>query len=77
MKSSIYLFQITIASTHDVNRGLVDVASKYHFPPNQKWRFVFLILPNMILVVPQLRKGTLRDLVLYSAVIDPEVSGAP
>jgi len=66
----LYIFQITIGMRHDINRGLIDFADKFSFPRRDKWRFVFIIRPNLTLIVPRPRKLTLRDLSPYSAVVD-------
>ena len=65
----LYIFQMTIASSHDINQGLITVANSYSFPPREKWRFVFIIPPNLTLSVPQPWKLNLRSLSPYSAVI--------
>ena len=68
----LYIFQITVEMHHDINHGLIDVGEKYShgFPPRDKWRFVFIIPPNMTLTVPRPWKLALRDLSPYSAVVD-------
>ena len=67
----IYFFQTTVASTHDINHLLIDVAKKLHFPGMYKCRFVFIMPPNLALTVPQLSKGPLQNISLYPAVVDP------
>ena len=51
-------------------------ADKYSFPPRDKWGFVFIILPNMSLIVPRLWKLALRDL-SYSAVVNVDSTQVP
>ena len=48
----LYIFRITVGLKHDINHGLLDAADKYSFPPRDRWRFVFIIPPNMTLTVP-------------------------
>ncbi|KIM80623.1 hypothetical protein PILCRDRAFT_822364 [Piloderma croceum F 1598] len=67
----LYIFQMTIKPIHDINRGLVDID---HFPPRDKWRFVFIIPPNSVLKVPQPWKRELRSLSPYSAVVPVEIA---
>ncbi|KIM86220.1 hypothetical protein PILCRDRAFT_816150 [Piloderma croceum F 1598] len=70
----LYIFQMTIGPIHDINRGLIDSADRYHFPSKDKWRSVFIIPPNLILMVPQPWKLALRGLLLYSAVVPAEMA---
>ena len=67
-----FLFQISIASTHVINPRLIDVAKKLNIPEMDKWRFVFIIPPDLTLVVPPPWRGPLRNLSLYSAVVNPD-----
>ncbi|KIM90035.1 hypothetical protein PILCRDRAFT_812840 [Piloderma croceum F 1598] len=60
---------MTIALSHDINQGLIAVANNYSFPPMEKWRFAFIIPPNLTLSVPRPWKLALRSLFLYSAVV--------
>lgn len=66
----LYIFQITVGMRHDINHGLIDVADKYSFPLKDRWRFVFIIPPNMTLTVPRPWKLALRNLSPYSAVVN-------
>ena len=68
----LYIFQMTIKSTHDINRGLIDSANRHNFPPMDKWRFVFIIPLNLLLKVPQPWTQELRSLSPYSAVVPIE-----
>jgi hypothetical protein len=68
----LYIFQMTIRHRHDINHGLMDSADRYGFPPMDKWRFVFIIPPNLLLRVPQPWKLKLRSLSPYSAVVRAE-----
>jgi len=70
LEGFLYIFQITVGMHHDINRGLVDVADKYSFPPRDQWCFMFIIPPNMTLTVPRPWRLALRDLSPYSAVVD-------
>jgi hypothetical protein len=70
----LYIFQMTIKPIHDINRGLVDSAGRYHFPSRDKWRFVFIIPPNLVLAVPQPWKLELRSLSPYSTVVVAEMA---
>src|SRR5258708_7980290 len=70
----LYIFQITVGMQHDINHGLIDVATKYQFPPRDQWRFVFIIPPNLTLTVPQPWKPALRALSPYSAVVDVDLA---
>ncbi|KAF8803644.1 hypothetical protein BYT27DRAFT_7214616 [Phlegmacium glaucopus] len=45
----LYLFQITIALTHDIKHGLINLAKDLDFPPLNKWCFVFIIPPKIYL----------------------------
>ena len=70
----LYIFQMTIKPIHDIKGGLIDSADRYHFPSRDKWRFVLIIPPNLVLVVPQPWKLALRSLSLYSAVVAAEMA---
>lgn len=66
----LFLFQFTIAGTHDIKPGLVDfLATCQDIPPMDKWRFVFILSPNSTVICPQPWRLELRTLQLYSAVI--------
>ena len=70
----LYIFQMTIKPIYDINRGLIDSADHHNFPPRDKWRFVFIIPPNLVLKVPQPWKRELRSLSPYSAVVPVEMA---
>ena len=70
----LYIFQMTIKPIHDINRGLIDSADRHNFPLRAKWRFVFIIPPNLVLKVPKPWKLELRSLSLYSAVAPVEMA---
>jgi len=65
----LYIFQMTITSSHDINQGLIAVANSYSFPPREKWQFVFMIPPNLTLLVPQPWKLNLQNLLPYLVVV--------
>ena len=70
----LYIFQMTIKPIHDINHGLVDYTNHHNFPPRDKWHFVFIIPPNLVLKVPQLWKQELWRLSPYSAVVPVEMA---
>ena len=70
----IYIFQMTTGTKHGINHGLVDSAHRFHFPSRDKWRFVFIIPPQLVLTVPQPWKLALRNLSPYSAVVPVEMA---
>ena len=65
---------MAVKPIHDINRGLIDSADRYHFPPRAKWRFVFIIPPNLVLAVPQPWKLALWSLSPFSAVVAAEMT---
>lgn len=70
----IYIFQMTTGTKHGINHGLVDSAHRFHFPLRDKWRYVFIIPPQLVLTVPQPWKLALRSLSPYSAVVPVELA---
>jgi hypothetical protein len=65
----LYIFQITIKSTHNINHGLIKSANNYGFPPMDRWQLVFIIPPNHTLMVPQPWRLAMCNLSVYLAVV--------
>ena len=70
----IYIFQMTTGTKHGINHGLIDYAQRFHFPSRDKWHFVFIIPPKLVLTVPQPWKLALWRLSPYSAVVPVEMA---
>jgi len=65
----LYVFQFTIGGEHGVMAELIDFLGKYPGVPHRdKWRIIFILPPNQILVCPQPRK--MLGLHPFSAVIE-------
>lgn len=71
----LYIFQFTIASTHDINHGLIDFAINHGFPPIDKWRFVFVIPHNLTMTSPQPSRPFPKELHPFSATFDHDSIG--
>jgi hypothetical protein len=74
LNNILYIFQYTIGSTHGIKIGLVTFFEKYiergEVPPISGWRFVFIIDSNQTLTCPQPWQLKLREMPLYSAVVE-------
>jgi hypothetical protein len=73
----LFLFQFTIASVHDINKGIISSFSQESLPPKENWYFVFVIPFDLSgLSCPQPRdpdlKALLEEVHLCSAVVDPQ-----
>jgi hypothetical protein len=66
----LYIFQIAVGPKHDIDQGLINVADQFSFPPMDRWCFVFIVPPNTTLTVSRPWRLALRDLSLYSAVVE-------
>jgi hypothetical protein len=67
----LIIFQFTVGKTHGIKPGLLRFFEKCKgAPPMSKWRFVFIIEPNLTLISPQPWRLDLRKLHPYSAVVD-------
>jgi hypothetical protein len=74
----LYIFQITIASSHSIQPGMVPFFSKFiSLPPKTMWRFVFVIPSGSEITCPHPRDHGLSELLkemkLFSAELDPGV----
>jgi hypothetical protein len=72
----LYIFQITIASSHSIKPGMVPFFSKLiSLPPKTMWLFVFVIPPGSKITCPQPHDSGLSELLkemkLFSAELDP------
>ncbi len=66
----LYLFQFTIAESHDIKPGLKDFLTTCpNIPDIENWRIVFVIPPNQILICPQPRLLDIRRIPVYSTVM--------
>jgi hypothetical protein len=67
----LLIFQFTIGLRHSIKPGLLRFFEKYpKLPPISHWRFVFIIPFHLALTCPQPRQLKLREVPLFSAVID-------
>ena len=70
MDGILYIFQFTIASSHDIKPGLANIFKMFQdLPTMDNWHFIFIHPPNQLLKVPQPYLVKLRQLEPYSAVI--------
>ena len=69
LNEGVFIFQFTTAE-NDIKRGLLDFFNEYVVPFPSSWKFLFIIEPKQQLVCPQPRNTTLRELGMYSAVVD-------
>jgi hypothetical protein len=66
----LFIFQFTIGTHHGIKPGLIKfLKGRPGVPDMVKWRFVFVIPPNLIVKCPQPWLLELRQLQLYSAVV--------
>ena len=68
LNEELFIF-ITMAE-NDIKRGLLDFFNEYVVPFPSSWNFLFIIEPKQQLVCPQPQNTTLRELGMYSAVVD-------
>ena len=70
--NQLYIFQFTIATEHDINKGILTLFSQASLPPRSNWYFVFVIPPDLSeFSCPQGRdemKEFLEEIHLYSMV---------
>lgn len=65
-----YLFQFTIAKSHDIKPGLEDfLMTCPNIPTIENWRIVFVIPPKQTLICPQPRSLDMRRIPVYSTVM--------
>jgi hypothetical protein len=72
LNEGLFIFQFTIAETHE---GLFDFFKEYLAPESpspSSWKFLFIIEPKQKPICPQPRNAALRELGMYSAVVDVE-----
>jgi hypothetical protein len=72
----MYIFQSTVANSHDIGKGLEESLSKVVniLPPKTKWRFVFITPPGCkvdVKATPEVEKF-LEGVTLYSAHLEIE-----
>jgi hypothetical protein len=68
---NLFIFQVSIAETHGIKPGLLDFLNQYKgIPPPSSWKFIFVVEPKQILICPQPRNLVMRELGMYSAVVD-------
>lgn len=74
LNNILYIFQFTIGLTHGIKIGLIPFFEKYQDQgevlPISSWRFVFVIDSNQTLICPQPRLLKLRELPVYSTVVE-------
>lgn len=69
--NDLFIFQFSIAEIHGIKPGLLDFFDRYAgIPPPSSWKFIFVVEPKQILICPQPRNLVLRELGMYSAVVD-------
>jgi len=72
LNEGLFIFQFTIAEQHDIKRGLLDFLKEYVVPSPESWKIIFIIEPKQKLKCLQPRNATLRELKMFSAVVDLE-----
>ena len=75
LNDGLFILQFTIAETHDIKQGLLDFFKNFvvvPLPSPPSWKILFIIEPKQKLICPQPRNTTLRELKMYSAVVDVE-----
>ncbi|KAM6503263.1 hypothetical protein JOM56_000206 [Amanita muscaria] len=65
----LYIFQTTVASSHGIDQGLVAIADSCNLPSKERWRFVFIMPPDLILSVAQPWRLDRQSLSPFSAVV--------
>ena len=72
LNDGLFIFQFTIADTHDIKQGLLDFFKEYVVPSPSpsSWNFLFIIEPKRKLICLQPQNATLPELKMYSAVVD-------
>ena len=67
----LLIFQFTISRGHDIKPGLLRFFDRCpNCPPISDWRFVFIIPRNLTLTCPQPWRLKLREVPLFSSVVD-------
>ena len=66
LDEELFIFQFTSAETH----GQLDFFKEYVVPSLSSWKVLIIIEPKQKLIFPQPRIATLRELSMYSAVVD-------
>ncbi|KIL64117.1 hypothetical protein M378DRAFT_163593, partial [Amanita muscaria Koide BX008] len=59
----------TVASSHGIDQGLVVIADSCNLPSKERWRFVFIMPPDLTLSVPQPWRLDRQSLSPFSAVV--------
>lgn len=71
MNNHLYIFQFTIGGEHSIKPELMNFICRYpELPSMDNWHFIFILPPNHILKRQQPPEREMRELHLYSAVID-------
>ena len=47
VNNQLYIFQFTVATEHDVNKGILTFFSQASLPPRANWYFIFVIPSNL------------------------------
>ncbi|EDR03255.1 uncharacterized protein LACBIDRAFT_307487 [Laccaria bicolor S238N-H82] len=68
LNEGLFIFQFTTAEAH----GLLDFFKEYVDPFPSSCKILFIVGPKQQLTCPQPRNATLRELDMYSAVVDVE-----
>ena len=78
----LYIFQFTIATSHQIRAGIMDFLSQQSLRTTlqgEEWRFIFIIPPGHMVECPEASDNRLEEfwkkVELYSAVIDPKKEG--
>ena len=69
LNEGVFIFQFTTAES-DIKRGLLDFFNEYVVPFPSSWNFLFIIEPKQQLLCLQPQTAPLRELGMYSAVVD-------
>jgi len=70
LNEGLFIFQFTIAETHDIKQDLLDFFKEYVVSSPSSWNFLFIIEPKQKLICLQPQNAALRELHMYSAIVD-------
>lgn len=75
-KGSLYIFQFTITSKHDIKPGLVDFFFSEHqsLPPKAKWHLIFVVPPGNTITCPQPSESNLVELLKEERVFSAQLN---